>query len=163
MVWRGRPARASGPGRAEGLGRVEEPGQGRARLRGDAGPDVFEKDPGSVACPGFIPRTSCPSSSSLEFDAYDISLDLRSLHDPEPEPQHPPCLACYIAMAAFFHIPPKPHRIPPVRSELRSPSPPMSSSCAIDSGENQGSSSHFFFHLIYAPWRTILTPSTFPS
>ena len=41
---------------------VERPGQARAGLRGDAGPAIFEKDPGSVACPGFIPPTVVPEA-----------------------------------------------------------------------------------------------------
>ena len=52
-------------GRVEGLGRVERPGQARAGLRGDAGPVVFEKDPGSVACPGFIPPTVVPEAMKV--------------------------------------------------------------------------------------------------
>ena len=38
--------------------RVKRPGLARAGLRGDAGPTIFEEDPGSVACPGFIPPTT---------------------------------------------------------------------------------------------------------
>ena len=49
-------------GRVAGFGRVERPGLARAGLRGDAGPVVFEKDPGSVACPGFIPPTVVPEA-----------------------------------------------------------------------------------------------------
>ena len=45
------------------FGRVERPGQARASLRGDAGPVIFEEDPGSVACPGFIP----PTMSKLDY------------------------------------------------------------------------------------------------
>ena len=43
-------------GRLAGFGRVERPGQARAGFRGDAGPAVFKKDPGSVACMGSSPR-----------------------------------------------------------------------------------------------------------
>ena len=45
------------PGRVGEFGRAERSVQARADLRDDAGPVVFEKDPGSVACPGFIPPT----------------------------------------------------------------------------------------------------------
>ena len=54
----GRWGRVKEFGRVEGLGRVEQPGLARAGLRGVVGPVVFEKDPGSVACLGFIPPTS---------------------------------------------------------------------------------------------------------
>lgn len=50
------PGRVGKFGQVAWFGRVERPGQARADLRGDAGPVVFEKDPGSIACPGFIPR-----------------------------------------------------------------------------------------------------------
>ena len=36
---------------------VERPGQAWAGLRGIAGPVIFEEDPDSVACLGFIPPT----------------------------------------------------------------------------------------------------------
>ena len=53
------------------LGRVERPGQVHAGLRGGASPVVFEEDPGSVACPRFIPPTR--SFLEKEFLSKEVS------------------------------------------------------------------------------------------
>ena len=54
------PSRGSWPGCTPC--RVERPGLAHAGLRGDVGPAVFEIDPGSVACLGFIPLTIVPEA-----------------------------------------------------------------------------------------------------
>ena len=64
------PGRVRELGRVAGFGRVERPGQARAGLRGDAGPVVFEKDPGSVTCPRFIP----PTTIIIKFASFGIKI-----------------------------------------------------------------------------------------
>ena len=58
----------------------------RAGLRGDGGPVVFEKDPGSAACPGFIP----PIAGVLEM--WPQSFCAReSVKIKESNPSKQPC------------------------------------------------------------------------
>ena len=48
-------------------------------MRGVPGPDVFKKDPGFIACPGFIPTTGGVASLVITEGESKVELDGSSL------------------------------------------------------------------------------------